>query len=203
MYALPGTDRRGPGLTSRAHGHGEQRRGRRVHHQGRAPALTSDPAVIDNVRRSDAIEIEIGANDVGYSQSCGTSVACYQPTVPTVEKNLSAIVARARELTAGRHVLIVLLDYWSVWLGGQYAGAQGDAYVTAAAAVTDQINTVIKETASTTYSGYVDLRVAFKGPDYTYDETHYLSSDGDHPNAAGHQQIADAAVTVIRSALGI
>ena len=50
-------------------------------------------------------------------------------------------------------------------------------------------------------SAYVDLRAAFKGPDYSYDETHYLSDDGDHPNAAGHQQIATAAVDVLASAL--
>jgi lysophospholipase L1-like esterase len=47
---------------------------------------------------------------------------------------------------------------------------------------------------------YVDLRAAFKGPDYAY-ETHYLSDDGDHPNAAGHQQIATAAAGVLESAL--
>jgi hypothetical protein len=29
-------------------------------------------------------------------------------------------------------VLVVLLDYWSVWLGGQYAAAHRDAYVAAA-----------------------------------------------------------------------
>jgi len=29
-------------------------------------------------------------------------------------------------------------------------------------------------TASRSHSSYVDLRAAFKGPNYTYDETHYL-----------------------------
>jgi lysophospholipase L1-like esterase len=38
---------------------------------------------------------------------------------------------------------------------------------------------------------------AFKGPDYAYDETHFLASDGDHPNAAGHEQIATATEAVI------
>ena len=51
--------------------------------------------------------------------------------------------------------------------------------------------------------GYVDLRAAFKGPDYAYDETHYLSNDGDHPNAAGHQQIAKAAEAVIEKSLHV
>jgi len=165
--------------------------------------LQSNATVIDQVRSSDVVEIEIGANDVAHSASCGTSAACYQPTVPVVEKNLAAIVARVHELTTGRQVLVVLLDYWSVWLGGQYAAAQGDAYVTAATEVTDQVNTVIKSTASMTNSAYVDLRAAFKGPDYVNDETDYLAPDGDHPNAAGHEQIAAATVAVIKTALHI
>ena len=165
--------------------------------------LESNAPVIDHVRTADVVEIEIGANDVAYSSTCGTSVACYQPTLPVVEKNLAEIVARVHDLTAGHQVLVVLLDYWSVWLGGQYAAAQGDAYVTAATDVTDQVNALIKATASTTSSAYVDLRAAFKGPDYTYDETHYLAPDGDHPNAAGHQQIAAATITVIETTLHI
>jgi acyl-CoA thioesterase-1 len=45
--------------------------------------------------------------------------------------------------------------------------------------VTDQVNTVIKAAAAQSGSAYVDLRAAFKGPDYEFDETHYLSNDGD------------------------
>ena len=165
--------------------------------------LQSDEGVVDQVRTSDAVELEIGANDVAHSDSCGTSVACYEPSIRALEKNLAAIVARIHELTSGRRVLVVLLDYWSVWLGGQYAAAQGDAYVTAAADVTDQVNTAIKTTASITNSAYVDVRTAFKGPDSAYDETHYLATDGDHPNEAGHEQIASATVMVIKTALHI
>ena len=165
--------------------------------------LQSDTAVIDHVRAADAVEIEVGANDVAYSQSCGTNVACYSPKIPEIQANLDAILARVHELTSTHKVLVVLLDYWSVWLGGQYAADQGDAYVDAAATVTADVNAVIKSTADKTGSAYVDLRAAFKGPDYTYDETHYLSSDGDHPNAAGHQQIADATEAVIEATFHI
>ena len=63
--------------------------------------------------------------------------------------------------------------------------------------MTDEVNAVIKSTATKSGSAYVDLRAAFKGPDYAYDETHYLSNDGDHPNAAGHERIATAAEAVI------
>jgi acyl-CoA thioesterase I len=165
--------------------------------------LDSDSSVIDHVRAADAIEIEIGANDVAHSDACGNSVGCYEPHVPAIETNLAAIVSRVHDLTSGHEVIVVLIDYWSVWLGGQYAAARGDAYVTAADQMTDQVNAVIKSTAAETASAYVDLRAAFKGPDYTYDETHYLSNDGDHPNAAGHQQIAAATEAVIKKALHI
>jgi lysophospholipase L1-like esterase len=165
--------------------------------------LQSKSDVIDHVRKADILEIEVGANDVAYSGSCGTAVDCYAPKVPTIEKNLDAIVARVHQLTAGHKVLVVLLDYWSVWLGGQYAAAHGDAYVASAEEMTDRVNTVIKSTATKSGSAYVDLRAAFKGPNYTYDETQYLSDDGDHPNAAGHQKIASATETIIQNALHI
>lgn len=165
--------------------------------------LKSDDDAKRDVAASKVVEIEVGANDVGYSKACGTRVTCYTPEIPTVETNLAAIVRHVHELDAGRKVLVVLLDYWSVWLGGQYAAAKGEAYVAAAEQVTDDVNAVIRSTAAKSGSAYVDLRGAFKGPDYAYDETRYLSSDGDHPNAAGHKQIALAAEAVIEKALHI
>jgi lysophospholipase L1-like esterase len=165
--------------------------------------VTSDSGVIEHLRKADAVEIEVGANDVAYSSACGTSVECYTPKLPTIEKNLDAIVRRVHELTAGHKALVVLLDYWSVWLGGQYAAAHGNAYVAAAETMTEKVDALIKSTASKSGSAYVDLRAAFKGPSYAYDETHYLSNDGDHPNAAGHEQIATATEAVIKSALHI
>jgi lysophospholipase L1-like esterase len=165
--------------------------------------LEFDGKVARHLRTADVVEIEVGANDVAYTQSCGTVVACYQPRIPKIEQNLAAIVARVRDLTAGHRALVVLLDYWSVWLGGKYAAAKGEAYVTAAEQVTDSVNDVIKSTAAKSGSAYVDLRAAFKGPAYAYDETHYLAGDGDHPNAAGHRQIAAATEAVIEKALHI
>jgi lysophospholipase L1-like esterase len=69
--------------------------------------------------------------------------------------------------------------------------------------MTDQVNAAIKSTATDSGSAYVDLRAAFKGPSYTYDETRYLSSDGDHPNKAGHEKIAMATEAVVERALDI
>jgi lysophospholipase L1-like esterase len=159
--------------------------------------LTSDAAVIGHVRTAAVVEIEIGANDVEYSNACGTTVSCYASRVPVMERNLAAIVSRARALTPGHRALIVLLDYWNVWLGGKYAAAKGPAYVATAEQVTDDVDMAIKRVASHSGSAYVDLRAAFKGPDYDADETRFLATDGDHPNAAGHQRIAKATDAVI------
>ena len=163
--------------------------------------LRTDPEVISQVTNADIVEIEVGANDVAFGRSCGTADACYQPTIRSTEHNLTEIVARVRELTEGHPVLVILLDYWSVWLGGHYAAAEGPEYVDAAMTVTDQVNDVIKSTAADTGSAYVDLRAAFKGPNYAADETRYLASDGDHPNAAGQQEIATAVVGVATQTL--
>ncbi|HXF03099.1 MAG TPA: SGNH/GDSL hydrolase family protein [Arthrobacter sp.] len=160
--------------------------------------LSSTSASIDEVKSARLVEIEVGANDVPHSSSCGTNVDCYLPRITEIKSNLHDIVNRVHELTAGHAVDVVLLDYWSVWLGGQYAHEQGQAYVDAAATVTDEVNTVIREVAAQTGSAYIDLREAFKGPDYNYDETHYLAPDGDHPNAAGHEKIAAALVEVVQ-----
>jgi len=163
--------------------------------------VTADHSVINALRRANAAEIEIGANDLQYSKTCRTDVSCYSPAVPHMERNLDAIVHRVRQLLARGPDIVVLLDYWSVWLGGQYAQERGPAYVAAADSVTDEVDKAIKAVAVQTGSAYVDLRLAFKGPSYSYDETRYLASDGDHPNSAGHQRIASAVVTAIESRL--
>lgn len=163
--------------------------------------VTTNRRVESDVQTADIVEIQIGANDVGFSDTCGTTVGCYQPALSAIDQNLRGIVAQVHALTQTHPVLVVLLDYWSVWLGGAYAQEQGQAYVDAAASVTKQVNTVIHQAAVDTGSVYVDLVAAFKGPNYAYDETHFLASDGDHPNAKGHAQIARSVVDVVTATL--
>jgi lysophospholipase L1-like esterase len=166
--------------------------------------LNSDSTVIDAVKKADAVEINIGANDVPYnSDSCGTTVGCYSPLVAPMQKNLASIVSRVKALTSGHKVLVVLLDYWSIWLGGTYARNKGQAYVQAARQMTAQVDSAIKTTASQNGSAYVSERRAFKGPSFGYIESHYLATDGEHPNVKGHQAIAAAAETVIENTLHI
>jgi acyl-CoA thioesterase-1 len=154
--------------------------------------LRGDASAIADVTRADAVMIEVGANDIAFSSACGTKLSCYTSRLPQVATNVTAIVTRVRQLTAGRQVLVVLLDYWSVWLGGQYARAQGPAYVRAASSLTHAFSGAMHSIAATTGSVYVDLRTAFRGPDDDHDETNLLAGDGDHPDAEGHERIATA-----------
>ena len=160
--------------------------------------LEPGSAVADSVRNANAVMIEVGANDVAHSDACGNDVACYQPEVTAMGDNLGAIVARVRELNPTPELPIVLLDYWSVWLGGDYAQQQGDAYVSAAKSLTGMVNDRIGSVATSTKSGSVDLRRAFRGPSDRWDETNLLARDGEHPNARGHHRIAGAVRRTIR-----
>ena len=161
--------------------------------------LQHDETAIRDVEKSDAVMIEVGANDIAFSSSCGTDISCYVSKLPKVTSNITNIVARVRRLTAGRHITVVLLDYWSVWLGGRYARARGPVYVGAARAVTLAFGTATRTIALDTGSVYVDLRTAFRGPDDDRDETKLLAGDGDHPNAEGHERIADAIVRTLQT----
>ena len=73
----------------------------------------------------------------------------------------------------------------------------------AARQMTAQVDSAVKTTASQTGSAYVSERRAFKGRTYGYIESYYLASDGEHPNAKGHQAIATLTETVIENTLHI
>jgi lysophospholipase L1-like esterase len=166
--------------------------------------VNSDSTVIDQVKKADVVEINIGANDIPYNKnSCGTSAECYGPLVAPMQKNLAAIVSRVHDLTSGHKVLVVLLDYWSSWLAGSYARKQGHDYVSVSRQMTAQVDNAIKTTASQSGSAYVSERRAFKGRTYGYIQSYYLASDGEHPNAKGHQAIATLTETVIENTLHI
>jgi lysophospholipase L1-like esterase len=161
--------------------------------------VEQDGNVIDGIKTADAVMLEVGANDIAHTSACGTEVSCYEPELPQVDTNIRQIVSRVHELAGGRRVALILLDYWSVWLGGEYAAAQGPAYVDAAKSLTLSFNQLLRSIASSTGSIYVDVRRAFRGPDDYWDETHLLAPDGEHPNAAGHARIAKAIEATVLS----
>jgi lysophospholipase L1-like esterase len=161
--------------------------------------LTSNSGVRARVRSAHVVVVEIGANDISSSISCGTSAACYTGRLAHVRASLTRIVSTIRSLAAGRPIGIVLLGYWNVWLDGKYAAARGAAYVRASVTGTHVTNALIRSVAQATGSAYADLWLAFRGTT-SRDDTALLAPDGDHPNAAGHAVIASAVLRVLLSA---
>lgn len=160
--------------------------------------LDTDTATIRHARDAYGVLLEVGANDVAHSSQCDEDLACYEGALPGLRDNLTTAVSRVRELARGHDVTVVLLGYWSVWLGGQYAAARGPAYADTARSLTLAVNETIRSVASATGCPYVDLQLAFRGPDDVWDETHLLAADGEHPNAAGHERIAEAVARTLR-----
>jgi lysophospholipase L1-like esterase len=150
--------------------------------------LEGDPVVEFHVAASQAVLVEVGANDVHFSAQCETNVACYDARLPRLQHNLGVIANRIAKLSNGNATLI-MLDYWNVWQGGKYGAERGRAYVDASEQVTANVSHLIRRVAVAHGGYWIDLQTAFKGPDRQYDETHLLASDGDHPNAAGHARI--------------
>jgi lysophospholipase L1-like esterase len=162
--------------------------------------LQTNATVIAHVRVADVVEVEVGANDVGYSSSCGPVASCYAPRAKATRVRTAAIIARIRALTAGRRVAVVLLGYWNVWLDGKRAAAKGTTYVAASRWVTLTLNAGYLSLARSTGVIYVDAWRLFRGA-ADADDTGWLASDGDHPNALGQRRLAVGIAHALRTLL--
>ena len=165
-----------------------------------AESLT-DQRVQEQVARSDVVLIQVGANDIDSDalsdpscQPVETS-SCWDAALGTLSLNLIDIVS-ATASTSHRSVLLV--GYWNVTVAGAVAQDEGEPFVQASVAITDAVNGVIAQVAEETGSTYVDARTPFVGADGLGDPTPYLQDDGDHPDADGHQLLADAAFAAWR-----
>jgi lysophospholipase L1-like esterase len=151
---------------------------------------------VADIRRADAVAIMIGANDFGTSfgqvwhgASPGST---YAPVAARVKANLTSMITRVRAL---HHtpVRVVVLGYWNVMKDGKVArAAYGPAGVKASNEATTYANNAILGAARATGATYVSTLPVFKGADGRTDPTSLLAADGDHPNARGHQLIAQA-----------
>jgi lysophospholipase L1-like esterase len=98
-------------------------------------------------------------------------------------------------------VQIVLLDYWNVTIDGAVAAHQLDTSERAEAdRATRATNDAVAAAAAATHVRYVDTYAAFKGDDGRKDPTALLASDGDHPDQAGHEVIAQALIAALPAA---
>jgi lysophospholipase L1-like esterase len=157
-------------------------------------------AVASAARRSDVFLITIGANDFGDHHGevvrgvCETgNVDCVSDELDTMKGNLTSVLARIRALRSGAPSTILVTGYWNVFEDGDVARrAYGTTGLQASLQLTRRANAAIQSVATSTGARYVDLLAPFQqaGPDITT----LLASDGDHPDAAGHQLIAQALI---------
>ena len=158
--------------------------------------LSGDPNTIAQVRRADAVAIVIGANDFdadAAGTACtGTGTACFDAALAALPLYLNEAITRVRGL-ANPQVRILVLGYWNVFLDGVVGAQQGATYQNTSDALTKRVDAELAERASLAGATYVDLYAAFHR-DEALDDTALLASDGDHPNAAGHQRIAEVLV---------
>ena len=157
--------------------------------------LLGQPSVARTVAGSDIVLITIGANDLGGNladwQQDRCPIACFEATMSTIQSNIAAIVDRIQQLRRGQATEILVTDYWNVFADGAPAIRLGQTYQSLSDQVTRRANTAICGGAVGAGASCVDLYAPFKG-DGTTDPTPLLADDGDHPDARGHQVIAQA-----------
>jgi acyl-CoA thioesterase I len=120
----------------------------------------------------------------------------YPPAAARVQTNVTAAIQQVQRLNPLAH--IVVLDYWAAMKDGAVARREYSPVAQQAAQdATVAVNDALAAAVAATHVTYVSTLVAFKGPDGSKDPTDLLAPDGDHPDAAGHQVIAQALVDVL------
>jgi acyl-CoA thioesterase-1 len=147
------------------------------------------------VHTADIVLVMAGANDLGEAFDSGAG--SYAGPAAQVEQNLAAVVSGIHALRgAGVHVLV--FGYWDVVEDGDVGRSDyGEDGLAEAHSATTYANDAIRAAAAASGAKYVDTTAVFKGDTGERNPTALLASDGDHPNAAGHEAIAEAAYTVL------
>jgi acyl-CoA thioesterase I len=155
----------------------------------------ASPAARAAVRAADVVLVMAGANDVAAAFDPGG--ASYETAATTVERNIAAAVA-AIHVLRGRAVPVLVLGYWNIVEDGDVGRADyGPDGVAEARSATLSADEALMRAAAATGARYVDTTAAFEGDDGEQDPTPLLAPDGDHPDAAGHEAIAEAAYAVL------
>jgi acyl-CoA thioesterase I len=155
-------------------------------------AQLADGAVRAALGQASIVLIMIGANDVAATFDAGRrDDASFQASADTVEDNVEAVVATVRQNRPAPIVLV--LGYWNVVKDGAVGLAEyGTTGEQAAVQATRITNAALRRAAAASGARYVSTTPAFDGRNRDQDPTALLAADGDHPDAAGHQAIADA-----------
>jgi lysophospholipase L1-like esterase len=150
-----------------------------------------DAAVRADLRRATVVLIMVGANDLAAAFAGGRDDGAYEAAADDVQANVAATVdtvVRAH----GTPVTVLVLGYWNVVKDGAAGlAAYGAAGLASARSATRYCNLALRRAAAQTGARYVPTTATFRGDHRTADPTGMLAPDGDHPNAAGHEAIAE------------
>jgi lysophospholipase L1-like esterase len=142
---------------------------------------------------ADVVLVTIGANDltplINQWRHGGCGTTCVQKASTTMGAGLEAALAQVRAATTS-HARILVTTYWNVFEDGDVADADfGPGFAGWSDAVTRSANAAIRAAAAADGDQVVDLYAPFEGRG-DRNPTNLLADDGDHPNGAGNQLIA-------------
>lgn len=170
------------------------------------------------VAGADIVLVTIGANDAASTMQqwsdgqCGKS--CFETQTAAMHGTVVQILGRILALRTGQPTEVLVTTYWNVVEDGAVARENfSTQYLQVSDALTRQVNGALcdatKSAADHAPAGTpggelicVDLYAPFKGAGDT-DPTALLAADGDHPDAAGHQLIAQTLAKAGWAALGV
>jgi lysophospholipase L1-like esterase len=157
--------------------------------------LRTDHRTSAAVAAADVVVVTIGANDLLPLQqqrdADGCSARCYGPASQAMGTRLSDALALIRSLRSGPPSTVLVTTYWNVFTDGAVArAAGGQPQLDWSEQVTQAADQAICVAADSHQGRCIDLTRWFD--DEAADHTRLLAADGDHPNAAGVDVIANA-----------
>jgi lysophospholipase L1-like esterase len=163
-----------------------------------ADQLAAGSDVAAQVSSADVVLVTVGANDLtgalAQYQAGGCDASCQDAAVSAMAERLRQALTLVDALGAGHPQTVLVTTYWNVFLDGDVARREESPdYQSWTDQITRKTNTAICAAAGDRGDTCVDLYAAFKA-DGSVDPTPLLAWDGDHPDAEGHQVIADALV---------
>ena len=165
--------------------------------------LRTDATTRHDVARADVVLVTIGANDLTpllrrwLASDCDST--CYDGAVGAVGRRIGAIVRQIHLLRGDAPQQVLVTGYWNVFVDGEVGRQEhGGAYLRWSDRLTRVLNDRICAAASAAGARCVHLYPAFKSSTGDRDPTPLLASDGDHPDAKGHEVIARTLLAATR-----
>ncbi|GAA1132961.1 hypothetical protein GCM10009630_33820 [Kribbella jejuensis] len=160
---------------------------------GLLQALDQDDTTQVAISDANVVLLTIGANDFGDHHDDVTSGQCVADCVSDeyeqLTVNLDKILSRIHTLRKNQPTTILMTGYWNVFKDGDVAERQYTASGRVASnQLTLRTNAAINAAAAADDATYVDIYTPFE---HSSNITSLLAPDGDHPNTAGHQLIAN------------